>query len=349
MTWAPPEQAPTITEMVDEVKQTVAGLDNQIRRICTAVHRHLIAAWYDSFDPPNNLIIIGPTGQGKTWMIHKVLEASGLPYVEENATQFSEVGYRGRDLAWMFQDFITKYGGPEMKARQMISIAERWGVVVLDEFDKWHMSAKTQMERLGTSGRGLQAELLKIVEGDWVITKTHEEGQGIPVQTGRIMFIALGAFEGLDAQMQKKLGESQEHSFPNLYMKADTVDLMEYGFMQELVGRFPVIVPFAPLKAESMYAILMSSIWPRYVLEAQRVGVELVGEDNALLKVAQDAIHKKIGARAFPALLDSYLDRAWAQATWGDRIVLDLRAMAEWSPDGGGARVERGASQLRIA
>jgi ATP-dependent Clp protease ATP-binding subunit ClpX len=350
MTWSQPEQVPTIAEMVAEVKQTVAGLDNQIRRICTAVHRHLIEAWYDSDAPPGNIVVHGPSGGGKTYGLRRILEASGLPFIEENATQFSEVGYRGRDLAWMFQDFITKYADNEKGAtRRAISMAERWGVVILDEFDKWHMSPKTAMERLGSSGRGLQAELLKIVEGDLVISKTHEEGQGIPVQTGRIMFIACGAFEGLDSQMQKRLGDSAEHSFPNLYTKADTVDLMEYGFMQELIGRFPVIVALPPLRADHMRQILEATIWPRYVLEAAHVGVELVADDGALTKVAQDAVTKRIGARAFPALLDAYLDRAWATAVPGDRIVMDIPSLATWSPDGGGARVEHGAAALRIA
>lgn len=348
MTWQPPEQVPTIPEMVQQVKETVAGLDNQIRRVCTAVHRHLIAAYYDSFEPPGNLIVIGPTGGGKTYMVHKVLEASGLPYVEQNATQFSEVGYRGRDLAWMFNDFVIKYSDHEMKPAETLHMAERWGVVILDEFDKWHMTPKSQMERIGSSGRGLQAELLKMVENDWVITKSHEEGKGFPFQTGRVLYIALGAFEGLDTQMQRDLGESAEHAFPNLYMKAEPEDLMKYGFMQELIGRFPVIVPLTPLTASNMLAILMTTIWPRYVLEAARVGVELVGDEGALTKVAQDAIHKKIGARAFPALLDAYLDRAWAVASPGDKIVLDHAAIASWSPAGGGARVEQGA-QLRIA
>lgn len=349
MTWTPPEEVPTIAEMVATVKQSVAGLDNQIRRICTAVHRHLIAAWYDSDDPPNNLIVVGPTGGGKTFMVNRVLEASGLPYIEENATQFSEVGYRGRDLAWMFNDFVTKYSDREMKPKETVRMAERWGVVILDEFDKWHMTPKSQMERIGTSGRGLQAELLKMVERDWVITKSHEEAPGMAVRTGRFLFIAMGAFEGLDTQMQRKLGESAEHSFPNLYMKAEPTDLMEYGFMQELIGRFPVIVPFPPLTGEHLRIILMSTIWPRYVQEAANVGVELYGDPGALTKVAQDAKEKKIGARAFPSLLDAYLDRAWASAAPGDRIVLDHAAITSWSPEGGGARVERGAAHLAVA
>jgi ATP-dependent Clp protease ATP-binding subunit ClpX len=349
MSWTPPTEVPTIGEMVEQVKESVAGLNDQVRRVCTAVHRHLIQAWYDSDDPPNNMIVIGPTGGGKTFMVSKVLEASGLPYIEENATQFSEVGYRGRDLAWMFNDFVVKYADREMKPRETMRMAERWGVVILDEFDKWHMTPKSQMERIGTSGRGLQAELLKMVERDTVIAKSHEEGPGMPVQTGRFLFIAMGAFEGLDTQMQRKLGESQEHAFPNIYMKAEPTDLMEYGFMQELIGRFPVIVPFTPLKAENMRQILLGTVWPRYVQEMANVGVELVADDGALIKIAQDAIAKKIGARAFPALLDAYLDRAWAAAMPGDRIVLDLAAMATWSPAGGGARVEQGGAHLRIA
>ena len=349
MSWSPPAEVPTIAEMVATVKRDVAGLDNQIRRICTAVHRHLIDAWYNSGEAPGNLIVVGPTGGGKTFMVSKVLEASGLPYIEENATQFSEVGYRGRDLAWMFDDFVVKYADREMKPRDTLRMAERWGVVVLDEFDKWHMTPKSQMERIGSSGRGLQAELLKMAERDWVITKRYEEAPGMAVQTGRFLFIAMGAFEGLDTQMQRRLGDSAEHQFPNLYMKAQPTDLMEYGFMQELIGRFPVIVPFPPLKAEHMRQILLNTIWPRYVLEAAHVGVELVADDGALTKVAQDAVGKRIGARAFPALLDAYLDRAWAVASPGDRIVMDIASLSTWSPDGGGARVEHNAAQLRIA
>jgi ATP-dependent Clp protease ATP-binding subunit ClpX len=347
VSWQQPQEVPTIAEMIAEVKQTVAGLNDPIRRVCTAVHRHLISAWYDGSEPPGNLIVIGPTGGGKTFMVHKVLEASGLPFIEENATQFSEVGYRGRDLAWMFNDFVIKYSDHEHKPKDVLRMAERWGVVILDEFDKWHMTPKSQMERIGSSGRGLQAELLKMVENDWVITKSHEETQGTSVQTGRFLFIAMGAFEGLDLQMQKAMGDNVE--FPNIYMKAEPEDLMRYGFMQELIGRFPVVVPLPPLKAENMRQILLTTVWPRYVLEAARVGVELVADEGALTKVAQDAVQKKIGARAFPALLDTLLDRAWAEAQPGDRIVLDHMAIATHSPAGGGARVEHGGAELRIA
>jgi ATP-dependent Clp protease ATP-binding subunit ClpX len=343
--WTAPTELPTIDEMVARTREAgVVGLERETRRVCTAIWRHLVNCLNDRDSHPANFLVLGPTGGGKSWMVRKAVEASGLMFIEENATQFSEVGFIGRDLAFMFNDFIVRYYEKGMfGAQDVIHAAERWGVVILDEFDKWRVDPNPKERQPHLS---LQAELLKILEGDLILTKSHQESRTAwPIQTHHILFICLGAFEGLDKQMQKVV--TSEVTDP--YMHAEPADIQKYGFLLELVGRLPTIVPLPRLMSKPLVAILKQTIWPRYVQEASDAGLELVADDGALTEVAQKAIELKIGARAFESILEAILWRATSQAHNGDLIRLTPQGVLNHTPEGGGAEVIHRCNQLRIA
>lgn len=315
--YEPPVRIPTIRELVQGLEERVSGLADQKARVATLLRRHLLAGSHGRPYSPANSLVIGPTGGGKTFLVQQACELSGLPYIEINATQFSEVGYWGRDLAWMFQDFVDKY---EMRPREITPIIERWGVVILDEVDKWRMIPNLKERQ---PSRALQAELLKILEGDVVTAKRKDTDQGFPVHTHHILFIGVGAFEGLDAVVDKRL----HLGVPNPYLLTEPADIMDYGFIMELVGRMPSIIALPPLDPTSMSRIFMEHVLPQYVQECEDAGIDLVVDDPSSRELSSLAITKRIGARAFAGLLDGMLWRALSQAEPGDRIVLDPPAV----------------------
>jgi ATP-dependent protease Clp ATPase subunit len=308
---------PAVAQLVEALDKKVSGLSDQKLRMATLISRHCLAALNDRPYSPPNALGLGPTGGGKSFMVRELCEVAGVPYIEVNATQFSEVGYIGRDLNSMFMDFVTKYG---VRARELIPIVQRWGVVILDEIDKWRYLPNPKERQ---PGRALQAELLKILEGDLVISKRRDGEQGVAVQTDHILNIGVGAFTGLEEQIERK----RKIDMPNQYMHAEPMDIMDYGFMIELVGRFPAIIPLPPLEPTAMARILDEHVLPQYVQEVADAGCVLVCEHPAMVEIAAQAIDKGIGARALSSLMDQMLWRALGTARPGDHIVLDVEAV----------------------
>ena len=315
--YAVPERVPTVRELVTALEARVSGLPDQKARVATLLRRHLLAGANDRPYSPANTLVLGPTGGGKTFLVKQACELSGLPYIEINATQFSEVGYWGRDLAWMFQDFVDKY---DMRPREITPIIERWGVVILDEIDKWRMIPNLKERQ---PSRALQAELLKILEGDVVTAKRKDTDQGFQVHTHNVLFIGVGAFENIEAVIQKRRGFDQLNS----YMLAEPGDIMDYGFIMELVGRLPSIIALPPLDPTSMARILEQHTLPMYVQEAEDMGINFVCDGPAMREIASLAIQKRIGARAFPSIIDNMLWKPISQAEPGDTIYLDAQAV----------------------
>lgn len=315
--YAPPESVPGARDLVRLLDQRVSGLPEQKTRVAVLLHRHLLAALHDRPYSPANSILIGPTGGGKTFLIKEACEASGLPYIEVNATQFSEVGYWGRDLAWMFTDVWQKY---QMRPREIVPIFERWGVVIIDEIDKWRMIPNLKERQ---PARALQSELLKILEGDVVTAKRKDPEEGYPVRTHNVLFLGVGAFEGIEPGMVRRRGADQL----NIYLQADSLDLMDYGFIQELVGRFPSIIALPPLDPTAMARIMEEHTLPQYYQEVADMGCELVVDGPAMREIASQAITRRIGARAFASLLDQMLWKPLSQSEPGDRLVLDAAAV----------------------
>jgi ATP-dependent Clp protease ATP-binding subunit ClpX len=317
VTYAPPTCVPSVAQLVKALDVKVSGLPEQKLRMATLIARHCQAALHDRPYSPPNALVIGPTGGGKSFMVRELCEVSGVPYIEVNATQFSEVGYIGRDLSSMFMDFVTKYG---MRGRELMPIVQRWGVVILDEIDKWRYLPNPKERQ---PGRALQAELLKILEGDLVISKRRDGEQGVPVNTTHILNVGVGAFEGLEDQIERK----RRIDMPNQYMQAEPMDIMDYGFMIELVGRFPAIIPLPQLDPTAMARILDEHVLPQYVQEVADAGCTLECNHPAMVEIASQAIRLGIGARALGSLMDAMLWRALGTAQPGDHIVLDVQAV----------------------
>lgn len=261
-----------------------------------------------------NIVVIGPTGGGKTWTVRQMLKAAGIPHVEVNATMYSETGYTGLDLSTIPVGFYSEPWLEKGEKRNMMTpLAEHWGVVVIDEFDKIRFR-KTPDGR--DTGRALQAELLRITEGDTVYARSRDSEMGTPFRTHNLLFIGVGAFEGLGRLVEK--GSTD----PNSYTKAESHHIEEYGFMEELVGRFSSLIILPPLKEDHMYRIMNEHIWPNWVQQAEDEGFQLIGEEGALRILANVAVEKRVGARGLEPLIEGLLWKAWASVKPGQVIHL---------------------------
>lgn len=316
--WTPPERIPTVQEMVEQASLEVAGLEQAKARLAVALRRHMLAAFHGRDHRQTNLLLIGPTGGGKTWLLRKMLQASGLPHLEVNATQYSEVGYAGLDLAQLFLGFGSERWTEGNRRRDFYRVAERWGVVILDEFDKWAFQPNLKERQ---PQRILQSELLRFAEGDMIRISERDGQVGSWFDTSHILFIASGAFQSLG--VDPSTGKPRQ-----LYNPADghreitPQEVVQYGFLEELVGRFSSIITLPPLDGVAMMRIMREQLWPQYLQWFEDEGVHVDADDPSLLTVAQVAVQERLGARALGPMLDRMLWQAMSKARPGDHIHL---------------------------
>lgn len=207
--------------------------------------------------------------------------------------------------------------GKRVSALEHRTRAEQWGVVLLDEFDKLQYDFSRGVNNDRSTQKALQNELLKLVEGseaeindkDHTLFKTH-----------RVLHIAMGAFNGLSRVVAKDLGQQEtEYS----YMDASLINLIHYGFRDELIGRFATFITLPVLTPADHVRILREQVLPDYLREAEDDGIVLDVTDQALFSIATIAHRHPIGARSLRPVLDAKLRPAWSKAQAGDRIVFD--------------------------
>ena len=261
-----------------------------------------------------NVIIIGPTGVGKTYLVKHIADLIGVPFVKADATKFSETGYVGADVDDLVRDLVAKANGD-------IELAEH-GIIYLDEIDK----LSSGPERLGrdVSGRGVQTALLKLMEETEVAlyapndirsqmqmmfdTRKGRTGREV-VNTRNILFIVSGAFGGLEKIIEKRTNrksigfvsaDTKSTAAEHLFRESRTKDFIDYGFEAEFIGRLPVRVVCDPLSADDMFQIMKNSegsLIRQYEREFAAYGVKAVFEDDALREIATRAEDEKTGAR----------------------------------------------------
>jgi len=273
-----------------------------------------------------NVILIGPTGVGKTYLIKHIAELIGVPFVKADATKFSETGYVGGDVEDLVRDLVAKAGGDVRLAQ--------YGIVYIDEIDKI-ASAATSHGR-DVSGRGVQTTLLKLMEETEVPVRNPmdiqsqlqaamemQRGGGKPkremINTRNILFIVSGAFEKLRELVERRtlkgrIGFTQENpseiSTDDLMRMATTRDFIDYGFEPEFIGRLPVRVVCEHLTEDDLFEIMKrseGSIIRQYRRDFDAYGINALFEDEALRTIAKLAEQEKTGARGLLTVCEKIL------------------------------------------
>jgi endopeptidase Clp ATP-binding regulatory subunit ClpX len=265
------------------------------------------------FYQKQNVLLLGPTGVGKTHLIRSAADLIGVPFVKADATKFSETGYVGGDVDDLVRDLIRRAGGDIKRASH--------GIIYLDEVDK--LAGSTEGGGRDVSGRGVQTNLLKLMEdGDVpVLSPNDVTGQlqsamsaargntpGMPdtISTRHILFIASGAFVGIDQIIRDRL-TSPQLALEKAHAQISTADFIRFGLEPEFVGRLPVRVACHALDEDDLFHVLSrseSSLLHQYERSFAAYGISLRFQPEALRRLAALARDEKTGARGLMTVLE---------------------------------------------
>ncbi|WP_294962796.1 ATP-dependent Clp protease ATP-binding subunit ClpX [Sulfurimonas sp.] len=261
----------------------------------------------------SNILLIGPTGSGKTLMAQTIARVLNVPIAIADATSLTEAGYVGEDVENILTKLIQAADGDVTRAEQ--------GIVFIDEVDKVSRMSENRSITRDVSGEGVQQALLKIVEGAEVNIppkggRKHPNQEFTTINTANILFICGGAFDGLDEILKRKQGDNilgfghdkkSKDEQKTTYDMVEPDDLVSYGLIPELVGRLPIIASLNEISEEDMVRILTepkNSLINQYKKLFSIDDVELNFEEDALKAIASKSIKRKTGARGLRAILE---------------------------------------------
>ena len=306
-----------LKEMLD---QYVIGQDYAKKVISVAVYNHYKRVATNTMDEieidKSNMLMIGPTGSGKTYLVKTLAKLLDLPLATTDATSLTEAGYIGDDVESVLSKLLAAAGNDVEKAER--------GIVFIDEIDK--ISKKKETHSRDVSGESVQQGLLKLLEGANVEVPVGASSKNamVPlttINTRNILFICGGAFPDLEDIIKQRLNKKSSMGFQadlkdkydkeeNLIAKVTLEDLREFGMIPEFIGRLPVIFTLEKLSQDMLVKILKepkNAILKQYQKLLELDEVQLVFDDSALEAIAKKAVEKKTGARALRAIIEEFM------------------------------------------